>query len=233
MRRLLRNTGYALLAIVTGCTNDPAEVRDLTKRMPNIEHGKNITAFFSQSANRKAYLTAPTMARILEGDTTYSEFPDGVHVEFFDELGQLSSTVNARYSRYFENLNKVFLKDSVVVYNIKGDTLYAKTLWWDQNRELLYTEDSVHVITSFQNTPGTGLVAKSDFSSYTIYNIVGPVVLPPEGQSMGPGGSSGPPPQRAADDMGNPINPAAAPMSIPGQDSPATRARPVMPIKAQ
>jgi hypothetical protein len=75
-------------------------------------------------------------------------------------------------------LGKVLLKDSVVVYNMTGDTLHCKTLWWNQAGETFYTDDSVLVNTLTQHIRGTGFWAKSDFSKYTIRNTVGSVLMP-------------------------------------------------------
>jgi hypothetical protein len=88
--------------------------------------------------------------------------------------------VTAKYACYFQSLGKVLLKDSVVVYNMTGDTLYCKTLWWDQVQQEFYTADSVVVRTITQTIDGTSFWAKSDFSKWTINNPVGSILLPGE-----------------------------------------------------
>ena len=201
---------FLLLSVILlpACTNDPAEVRGLDKREPNIETGKNITAHFSQSANRKAYLTAPLMRRLLEADTAYTEFPEGVHVDFYDERGVLNSVVDAKYARYFEGLDKVFLRDSIRVFNVNGDSLFCHTLWWDQQKEIFYTEDSVRVATPTQNQWGTGLISKSDFTDFTILNTSGTFLWSDNGEFMSTPGAGTP-------------NPGAGPPPLQGQGTPA------------
>jgi LPS export ABC transporter protein LptC len=168
----------AILALLTaGCENNPQEIAALTKKVVEVEEGKNIKGIFSQSANLKAYLTAPLMLRV-KADTMYVEFPASIRVEFYNETRQLQNVVHAKYARYLEGIGKVFLRDSVVVYNMSGDTLHCKTLWWNQMEEIFYTDDSVLVNTITQNIRGTGFWAKSDFSKYTITNTVGSVLMP-------------------------------------------------------
>jgi LPS export ABC transporter protein LptC len=172
------------------CENDPEEVKSFTKRVQLAEEGKNIRAIFSQSAHVKAYLTAPRMVRV-KADTMYAEFPQSIHVDFYKEDKTLESVVQAKYGKYFENLNKVFLKDSVVVYNNTGDTLRCNTLWWDQNLDIFFTSDSVAVHTTMQQLNGTGFWAKSNLSRYTITNTVGLVALPDNlGNAPAPGPDS-------------------------------------------
>ena len=169
-----------VLLAAAGCENNPQEIDALSRKVTEVEEGRNIRAIFSQAGNRKAYLTAPFMRRV-KADTLYAEFPQSIHVDFYNEQQQLQNVVTARYARYFESLAKVFLRDSVVVYNTSGDTLRCKTLWWNQNEELFYTSDTVLIHTLTQQLRGTGFRAKSDFSKYTIDNTVGTVVMPGDG----------------------------------------------------
>lgn len=167
------------IVIVAACENNVQEVTALTRKVQEVEEGKNIKAIFSRSANLAAYLTAPTMQRV-KGDTQYVDFPNTIHVDFYNDLRVLQNVVTAKFARYYEGLNKVFLKDSVVVYNMVGDTLLCQTLWWNQTEELFYTDDSVYIRSLTRNLRGTGFRSKSDFSKYTIDNVVGPVLLPGE-----------------------------------------------------
>ena len=173
-------------ALLAACENNPQEISALTRKVVEMEEGINIRALFTQEGNRKAYLTAPLMHRI-KADTQYVEFPKSIHVDFYNEQHQLQNVVTANYARYFETMGKVFLRDSVVVYNLTGDTLHCKTLWWNQQEESFYTDDSVVINTITQQLRGTGFRAKSDFSKYTILNTVGSVLLPgdaPDSASM-------------------------------------------------
>lgn len=169
----------AALTALLACENNPQEIADLTKKVTEVEEGHDIVSVFSQSGNLKAYLTAPVMKRV-KADTLFVEFPNSLHVDFYNEFRQLQNVVTAKYARYFESLGKVLLKDSVVVYNMTGDTLYCNTLWWDQAQEVFYTNDSVVVRTITQTIDGTSFWAKSDFSKWTINNPIGSILMPGE-----------------------------------------------------
>ncbi|MGI8951163.1 MAG: LPS export ABC transporter periplasmic protein LptC [Chitinophagaceae bacterium] len=155
------------------CENDIKEVQDLGKKKIGVEEGYNIVSYLSLGAVMKAKLTAPLMLRT-ESDTPKVEFPKTLHVDFYNDSTKIESQLFAKYGRYLENENKVFLKDSVVVFNIHGDTLRTQELWWDQNKEIFYTDKEVfiHQHGTDQYIHGIGLTAKQDFSSYTITNIL-------------------------------------------------------------
>ncbi|MCU0405003.1 MAG: LPS export ABC transporter periplasmic protein LptC [Chitinophagaceae bacterium] len=163
--------------IFSACENDPSEVESYRKSTKEIEEGKDIKATFSQSGKLKAILESPLMYRI-KGDTIKTEFPESVFVTFYDTSGQKESIVRADYAEYLEVFRKVYMRDSVVVYTIKGDTLFAQDMWWDQDQELFYSTNPVRIHTPSQKLRGTGVRAKSDFSKYTIENPVGDVAIP-------------------------------------------------------
>ena len=117
------------------------------KTLPNyrqkqisVDEGKKITAYLSENAKVKAKLSAPYMRRS-EMDSPYVEFPNTLHVDFYNDSLQIESVMDAHYGKWKEQEGKVYLRDSVVVMNIlKGDTLYCKELWWDQKGEKFYTD---------------------------------------------------------------------------------------------
>lgn len=165
-----------LLFSLFSCENDPAEIEAMRMNSKEIEEGRGIEATFSQSGKLKAILKAPLMYRV-KSDTFFTEFPKSIFVTFYNEQGGIDNILSANYAKYLEQLNKVYLRDSVVVYNAT-DTLYAEDLWWDQNTELFYTYRPVKVRTPTQKLTGTGITAKSDFTKYSIIDPKGDVAIP-------------------------------------------------------
>ena len=167
----------SILALLQACENDPNEVASLNKKTVEIEEGRDITGSFSQSAVRKAVLKAPLMYRV-KADSPYTEFPKTIHVSFYKPDNSVESVVKARYAKYYETLGKVYLRDSVIVYNTTGDTLNCNDLWWDQTANIFYTDKEVLIRTKTQQLNGTGLWALANFSKYTIKNTTGIVAIP-------------------------------------------------------
>ena len=129
------------------------------------------------AARVKGRLTAPYMLRFDRVDSPYAEFPRSLHVDFYNDSMQVESRLDAKYGKYLQNQDKVFLRDSVVVKNIlKGDTLRCKTLWWDQHTERFTTDDSVRIYTPDKILYGTGMEADQNFRWYTIMHMTGIVL---------------------------------------------------------
>ena len=156
------------------CENDIKKVFDDGVRKPNIETAINIESFLSQNGKLKAKLISPLMWRYAM-DTSYLEFPKTLHVNFFDSTTKVDSQVNALYGKYFESRSQVYLRDSVVVFNTKGDTLRAPELWWDQNTRKFYTNKRVRIRRKDQQIIGdNGMEATQDLNDIKIYQIASP-----------------------------------------------------------
>lgn len=159
-------TGLLLTAFLfTGCENDVKKIKDLTEKKVMKEEAIKIEGYLSQEGKMKAKLNAPLMLRVA-ADTLYVEFPNTLHVDFYDDSAHIETRLDSRYGKYFENLGKVYLRDSVTVITVKGDTLRSPDLWWDQNTKLFYTDKYAvyHGIGKVIHG-GKGLVATQDLNS--------------------------------------------------------------------
>ena len=130
---------WLITFFITSCENDVKTIRELTENKVTKEEAINIQSFFSQEGKMKAKLTAPLMIRVT-ADTVYVEFPNTLHVDFYNDSTKIETRLDSKYGKYFETSSKVYLRDSVVVINIRGDTLKSPDLWWDQNTKLFYTD---------------------------------------------------------------------------------------------
>jgi LPS export ABC transporter protein LptC len=107
-----------------------------------------------------------------EENIPYIEFTKTLHTNFFDDSLRIESKLDAHYGKYNEADSKVFLRDSVVVSNTKGDTLYCNELYWDRSKtgKEFYTDKPVRIRTPSQIIDGEGLDAPQDFKSWHIIN---------------------------------------------------------------
>jgi|GWRWMinimDraft_2_1066010.scaffolds.fasta_scaffold08432_1 LPS export ABC transporter protein LptC len=124
---------------LTSCENDPQVIKDWTEKKVIVEKARDVESYLSQGGEMRAKLLSPLMYRY-QTDTVYTEFPNTLHVDFYDDSVRVESWLTANYGKYYENLNKVYLRDSVVVINTEGDTLRCPELWWDQNLKKFYTD---------------------------------------------------------------------------------------------
>jgi LPS export ABC transporter protein LptC len=197
--------GFGILfAVCPGCGKKPAEAVVSGKSHLIPEEAIDVVSYMSEgdevggklSARVKGKLTAPYMLRYQRSDTPYTEFPRSLHVDFYqadsnakaNAMPVIESQMDALYGKYFQNQEKVFLKDSVVVKNIlRGDTVRCRELWWDQHTGKFYTDKPVRIYQKDKILYGTGMEADQNFRWYTITKLTGTVLTTESGM---PGGGA-------------------------------------------
>ena len=168
----------AACLVLAACENSQEEIDTWTKKAIMQEEALNVTSYMSQEGQMKAKLTAPLMYRNLGSaglaDTQYVEFPRNLHVDFYDSLNKVETMLDAKYGKYFETQNRVYLRDSVVVVTLKGDTLRCHDLWWDQNKGIFYTDTTATYKAPGNNlSGGKGMEATQDLKTVTFKEPLG------------------------------------------------------------
>ena len=156
---------------MASCENDVDEVKALGARVSGIDVGKDVAIYISNDGKLGAKLTAPLMNRYLVDSSKMIEFPLSIHVDFYKDSNQIESQLSAKYAKYKEAENIVFLKEDVIIFNTLGDTLWCKEMYWDQNTGKFYTEKDVVVK---QHNPlakiyGKGLEANQNLTDIRIF----------------------------------------------------------------
>ena len=163
---------YSLIfVLLSSCENTDKEIQEMNSRGLGVEEIKNADINYTIGGKAKAKLLSPLMLRV-QMNVPYVEFPNTLHVDFFNDTAGVDSRLDARYGKYLELESKVFLKDSVVVINVLGDTLYCDELWWDRNRvgSEFYTDKPVRIRRKMEVINGTGMQAAQDFKNWVILN---------------------------------------------------------------
>ncbi len=165
---------------LSGCENDAEKIKNLGQKKIGVEEAKTVLLNYTIGGKTKAILSAPTMLNVQDA-VPYVEFPQTLHVDFYDEGGKIESKLDAHYGKYKQNQSIVFLKDSVKVINIeKGDTLYCAELYWDRNRPgtEFYTDKPVRIRTKTQWLNGKGMESSQDFKNWHIIHSDGFISVP-------------------------------------------------------
>jgi LPS export ABC transporter protein LptC len=157
------------------CVNDEKKITAIFEKKLGVDKATNIQSYISQGGKMKALLTAPLMLHYQDSGSRM-ELPKSLHVDFYDSTLKVESKLDALYASYYESDNKIFIRDSVRVYNIKGDTLLCKELWWDQRLQKFYTEKPVQIRTLDMIMFGEGMSAPQDFKTFEIFKVTNSII---------------------------------------------------------
>ena len=147
-----------------------------TIRKSDIESLPTLTArdfitTFTDSATKQLVMSSPLMERYTNRKDPYSEFRFGIKVVFYDGEKDPVGTITSKYARYAEDKKLWELKDSVIVVNEKNEVMETELLYWDQVKDLVYTDRFVRMTSEDQIVMGTGFQSDSKLSDPHIRNV--------------------------------------------------------------
>ena len=160
---------------LTGCINDPAEVAALEARLAeDVELATEVEILYSDSAQLRLVVRAPTMLNYTGGiQDRRQEFPDGLHLTFYDEAQDTSSTLEAKWGVYRRRDNSITVRDSVVWQSVRGQRLETEELNWEEKTERIFTDKFVVLTQPDALITGYGLEAQQDFSDARVLEVDG------------------------------------------------------------
>ena len=177
---LRASTSIGVLALVFSCMVERKppidEVAVVQQDYPD-DHAFGVELMYSDSAQLKMTLKAPEVVRFLNSEEPYIEYPQGIYVQFFDALGNVSTTIRADYAHQNETTGIINAKNDVHVINSKGEELMSEHLIWNRETERITSDEFVRIRTEEQYITGYGLDSDQRFEDYTLKKIKGTLSL--------------------------------------------------------
>lgn len=170
-------TFFLLIGALLSC-KPGLEKQEIIEYDGPLLEADHIQTMYSDSAVVRVRLSADKQFELQNGDR---EFPQGIFIEFYEPDGSMSSTLEANEGYYFKETDLYRAVGDVVVIGLENDEkLNTEELFWDPNKEEVYTDKFVRIESDGELHMGEGLVAKQDFSSWRILKPTGTILLEDE-----------------------------------------------------
>jgi len=114
------------------------------KKTPTIE-AIDFQTYMTDSGVVRYFLKTPRLVKYEQEKEPYTEFPEGFHLQKFDENKKIVSELTANYGKNFETEQKWLATGNVVMVNNKGDTLRSEELIYLIKEEKIYTDKFVSI----------------------------------------------------------------------------------------
>ncbi len=124
----------------------------------------------------KLRATAPLIEKYEFIDSPYIVARKGINILFYDKKKPKEpGKINAKYAKFNEKKKFYEAKGNVRITTNENQMFAMQSVFWDQNKRLIYTSDTVYVTDKDGSTlvGANGMKAKDDFSEYTFYNNSG------------------------------------------------------------
>lgn len=163
-----------LVLLIASCQNDMEKIKSLTDFAKSpVESAKDITVIASDSGKLQFFMTSPQLDRY-QGEQSYSKYPKGLSVVFYDENRKEKMKLSANYAVNYEERKIMEAKNNVVIIDYKkGDTIYTESILWDQNRKTISSNVAVKRVNKDNVLYGDGFDADQSFNKYELRHVRG------------------------------------------------------------
>ena len=155
--KVIFSLGIAALALSCNskvASDIPPELLS-NKKIPSVE-ATNFQTYFTDSGIVRYYLTTPKLLIFDHEKEPYKEFPEGFHLQQYDNNKKIISELSANYGKNLVREQEWLAKGNVVMVNNKGDTLRTEELIYQIKPDRIYTEKFVNIKKGDQNFNGEG-----------------------------------------------------------------------------
>ena len=125
------------------CSNNYDEVKNINK-VELVPAGltKDFVLEYTDSAVLKATLKSPLNIDFTNQSFPYSEFPNGLEIEFYDEI-EGTTTVSSDYGIVYYQTRIVSLEGDVTIKSPDSSFVKSEQIYWDPEQEWLFSEKKV------------------------------------------------------------------------------------------
>jgi len=165
---------FIIAAMLFACKNDMETISSYTvdETLPS-ESAKDIEMIYSDSGRVMIKLVSPILNRYIT-ESPYIEFPEGLHLYFYDSLMNVKSELTANYGINWENKKTMEVKDDVVITNHeKNEVLNTEHVIWDQRIKKIYSDVFVKRTTPDGVLYGEGFDADESLKSWKLRKVSG------------------------------------------------------------
>ncbi len=139
--------------------------------------GKDINTVFTDSGKIQLIMSAPVMETWDNFESPYTEFRLGMKIEFYDRQKEPVAIASSKYAKFVDKENLWELDDSVVIVNESGDKLETEQLFWDRDKNLIFTDRFVKITNEDQTVMGTGFESDPQLTRRKIKNVTATIYL--------------------------------------------------------
>ena len=138
---------------------------------------------YTDSAEVKAILTAPLNLDYTHLSFKYSEFPEGLKIIFYNDNNE-ENTVVADYGILYNQTKIVDLRGNVVLLSNDGSRLETSQMYWDSEKEWLFTEQPFIFKNIDYDMAAIRLDTNKEFSKFQTGNLTGTMLVKEQKDSL-------------------------------------------------
>jgi LPS export ABC transporter protein LptC len=178
--------GFSVLAVTLffSCDDGSSILKQINQFNENpVGIAYDIRMTYTDSAKVKAILTAPINLDYTHLSFKYSEFPEGLKIIFYNDNNE-ENTVVADYGILYNQTRIVDLQGNVVLLSNSGSRLETSQMYWDSEKEWLFTEQPFTFKSENEDMAATRLDTNKEFSKFQTGKLSGTIAVEEQQDSL-------------------------------------------------
>ena len=171
----ITKSAMGLLALALfACENDIKTVNIVSQKeeYPALS-AYDISLLYTDSTRNIFNLKAPEILNYSNKERPYTEFTQGIELVYFADYPDTNSMITANYAVRYDSEKYWEATGNVVAKNTKGEVLNTEYMIWDEEKEIIYSDRYVKIITNEDVIEGQGFEADQSFSEWKITKVTG------------------------------------------------------------
>lgn len=175
MRSLQIYAAIVLAAIALSCQDGKHDVYDKVIDPENFATmtTTDVNTVISDSGILRYRILAPVWLVYDEASDPKWRFPDGMHMERYDNARRINATIDCDSAVYFTNRDIWKLDGAVDIHSSDAQRFLTEQLFWDRRTRQVYTDSFIHIRRPDRILEGYGLRSNDEFTDYVIINPTG------------------------------------------------------------
>ncbi len=183
--KILKNV-FSVFAVILhfSCDDGSSTLKQINQFNENpVGIAYDIHMTYTDSAEVKAILTAPLNLDYTHLSFKYSEFPEGLKIIFYNDNNE-ENTVVADYGILYNQTKIVDLQGNVVLLSNDGSRLETSQMYWDSEKEWLFTEQPFTFKNINYDMAAIRLDTNKEFSKFQTGNLTGTMLVKEQKDSL-------------------------------------------------
>ena len=165
----------AMLVSIPSCggkKKDTAAAVNESDSLPDMRT-LGVTTLVSDSGMIRYKIIADEWLVYSQRNPPFWAFEKGVYLEKFDTLFHVDASIKADTAYYYEPKKLWELRGNVHIQSQRGDKFDTQLMFWDQNKEKIYSDKFIRIEQTDKVLTGYGFESNQEMTEYQIYNNTG------------------------------------------------------------
>ena len=164
-----------MFVLFPSCSNKGKNLADAVSEndtLPTMS-SLGVTTLISDSGITRYKIVTKEWIVFDKKSPSYWSFEKGVYLEKFDTLFHIDASIKADTAYYYDKKKLWELRSNVQIQSQRGDKFETELLFWDENKEKVYSDKYIRISQEDKVITGYGFESDQNLTEYQIKNTTG------------------------------------------------------------